>query len=170
MKKQRGIVPFALVLLMSVVFVSGTALGESIEIPVSGDMISSVIDPGHQWIDDEGITHIRGWIQDEEGTGQDDYGIPLWFAGIWEGNFNFDETYTGDLAGFGTYEMTYGELSGTIEGRVTMTMTYGLISGEFNLGHGGGDFEGWHFRGTFTSIFGSGVLEWEGVLHNPHGE
>lgn len=151
--------------------VTGVVWAQSIEIPVAGTQITlGFLDPGKEWIDDEGILHIQGNVSTTELVGEDHNGIPINGTLIHVVSMNVDlATGSGDWHGTSMVEETYGEMSGTYEGTTRATLTNFIWEGEFNFSRGGGDFAGWHTRGTWTSVMNSGYVTWEGIIHLPQG-
>jgi hypothetical protein len=153
------------------VLVTGALWAQSVEIPGWGTQEFTIIDPGVQWVDDEGVIHIRGRVTTQDLVGEDVYGIPITGMGIVEENFNLDQaTGIGDYVGSAHYDYNYGGLVGSLEGVTTGTTMTGIIwEGEYNFPHGGGDFAGWKGRGTFSLVTGNPFSTWEGIWHIPHG-
>jgi hypothetical protein len=163
------LVTMSSVLFVSMVCVTGVIWSQSIEIPIWGTQEGAEIDPGVQWVDDEGILHIRGRVITVNSAGEDAYGVPLTGTGIIVQNFNIDLVNgIGDYNGSAQYEYNYGDLVGSFEGINTGMLTGLVWEGEYNYPHGCGDFAGWKIRGTWVLLPGS-VTTWEGIFHIPHG-
>ena len=84
----------SMTLTAAMLLVTGTASGAATKVPVSGGQLTvGVIDPGTSWVDDAGITHVRGLI------------LEVSFSGDIEGsaiqglNYNIDPFGNGDLHG-----------------------------------------------------------------------
>jgi hypothetical protein len=117
------------------------------------------------WVDDEGIVHYRGLTADLlllDG--------PLEGTGTAVVNINLDPaTGNGDESGAVTYQVTWGELSGTFEGRFSATYTGGF-SYSSHVYHGTGDFEGMKMMIDATMSFADFKAAYEGIILDPHGE
>ncbi len=119
-------------------------------------------EPEREWVDDEGILHVRNQAYQFVVSGD--------FDGTLSGlvNVNMDLA-TGDGDGFGTLLLAVTGGGGTFEGRFTATFEGGAISGEF-VGHGTGDFEGMKIMGTFAPAGPPPAgLNFEGIVLDPHG-
>jgi hypothetical protein len=139
-------------------------------IPVSGEEQLTLVEPGVQWMDSDGITHMRGLIYASELSGHDGDGVPITGAGLYELNLNIDlNTGNGDVQASGTAEQHYGDLSGEWRAQITATITGFVYDGTVNCPRGFGDFTGWHFRATWTGIFGGGPTQFEGAYQIPGG-
>ena len=169
--KRRMIATVGAALFVSMMFITSAVWAQSIEIPISGTQELMSIDPGVQWVDDEGILHIRGRVTTRYLVGEDAYGISITGMGIVEENFNIDQaTGVGEVNGSAHYDYNYGDLVGSLEGVLTGTSTTGIVwEGEYSLPHGGGDFAGWKGRGTWMVLTGSTISTWEGIWHIPQG-
>lgn len=116
-----------------------------------------------QWVSAHGkITHIRGW--DHIGDVWGDLEGSLTYVGNVELKM---ETYDGTSEGIISFSVGYGDLSGIFEGRMVVKFNGGYITGIF-VGHGNGDFEGMHLRGTCEGSMFVGVYSANAVLLNPH--
>jgi hypothetical protein len=103
---------------------------------------SGPITDGKQWVDDDGIWHVREGLQPFTVSGD--------FTGIFRGlgNLNLDlNTLEGD--GFGSFhmEVEWQGRSGTWDGRYSGPITAGVLSTEF-VAQGGGEFAKMKFMGT----------------------
>ena len=135
------------------------------ETPVAGQWINFVHgDPARAWIDEDGISHIRGqpyWVEvigDLEGEA-----ISVCYL-------NLDlATGNGDGGGTVTYNVSWGELSGSFEGRFIVTLTDWWAAGH-GVAHGTGDFEGMKLMITLEGNFFWPWRDWEGIILDPHGE
>ena len=96
---------------------------------------------------------------------------------VW-GNLDGDLTYVGDIElnmetfdgtgqGIVCFDVNYGELSGTFEGRMVIKVNGGYITAMF-VCHGDGDFEGMHLKGTCEGFMFPGVYSANAVLLNPN--
>jgi len=118
--------------------------------PYQSHIEAALVDPGKQWVSEEGILHIKNsyWAGTEEVSVPDTLGTAI-----------FEEWYDSlslDLAtGEGTltvkWKLTFPE--GTIEGSARGIISLGyLVSGTFVGTHGTGDFEGVKKRGSIEGI------------------
>ena len=134
--------------------------------PVSGTMHYVVVDDGTRWLDEEGILHIRDSIMEWdllEGEGD--------FVGTGWGIFNANidpATGNGDTQGFHYFDVSSGEVSGTLATHTDAIYTGFVMVGQ-SVGHGGGGFAGMHWRAESTLVFSSGFAEYNGILHDPRG-
>jgi len=155
---------------ISFVFMPGVQ-AKATRTPFTGrETFAPVGDPERAWVDDDGIQHVRGFPI----LGTFDGDLFSWSNDVVFG-FNLDLA-TGDGNGFGTcdFDVTWGEDSGTFEGRF-IAKIIGGVGGVFTVdfsGHGSGDFEGMKIMGTGTGSMtgpGTGWLEHEGIILNAHG-
>jgi len=120
--------------------------------------------PERQWIDGEGILHIRGLPLERRVDGD--------FVGTQTivQNLNMDTaTGTGNAWGTVILYVTWDGLTGTFESHYVGTITP-TDGASFKVnGHGTGDFEGMKMRADFWSI-GNNRAALEGIVLNPHGE
>lgn len=157
-------------LIVSVFAVGGNTWAGSLFIPIEGTGTMTTVDPGVQWTDDDGVTHIRGMVRIGDEVGQDADGIPVTGATTYVVNMNIDmATGDGDYSSKAFGETTYGDLTGSMRGSLRATITAFVYDGTYNYPKGYGDFAGWKHRGTFTTILGIDPVYWEGVLHVPGG-
>jgi hypothetical protein len=134
--------------------------------PVSGIMRYVVVDPGKQWMDDQGILHQRGArMRWEARKGEGD------FVGTGIGVYNADidpTTGNGKTQGFHSMDLSLGEMGGSFAGHADNTITGFVMSGRFNAPHATGDFKGMKLRLKITIVWGSGIAKYEGFIHSPH--
>jgi len=169
MKRNTSILGVA-ALILSVALLSGNAWAGSIEIPVSGMHSVTTIDPGVAWIDDDGVTHVRGLAQIVEPVGEDLDGVPVTGSGVYVMNINIDmATGNGHISVDMSLDAAYGDLMGALRGHADLSITGFVIGGTYNYSRGDDDFEGWHWRGTFSGIYGGLTGQWDGVFHIPGG-
>ena len=121
-----------------------------------------------EWTTKGGIYHARGYdhIGDVEG------GLEGTLTYVGDINLNM-ETFDGTGQGIVCFDVNYGELSGTFEGRmvikVYMTQDGPYIDAKF-ICHGDGDFEGMHLKGTAGGFMGAPEgYSANAVILNPHG-
>ena len=173
MKKTRTKILAGVVLLAAVLLITGIVWAKATKTQISGTQTVEVTGtPERLWVDDEGIVHYRGLpgvigfpSGDVEGEGS--YVV----------NVNLDPaTGNGDESGTATLNLTWGELSGTVEGRFTGIYTAGISNGT-GVYHGiSGDFLGmkmmWSYildgtTGPVGSVWGA---TYTAIVLDPHGE
>ena len=114
------------------------------------------------WFSDDGILHMRGAPHDGIVSGE------LVGTLTYTGDINLNmETYDGTGQGILCLSVTYGDLSGTFQGRMVIKVNGGYITGMF-ICHGAGDFEGMHLKGTCEGGMG-GTYSADAIILNPHG-
>ena len=96
-------------------------------------------------------------------------------TGISVVNVNTDlATGNGDESGAAVVNVTWGELSGTLEGRLTGTYTGGISTGTAVYHGVSGDFEGMKMMMSYSHILGEVGAAWpadyEAIVLDPHGE
>lgn len=166
MTRKTSLPLLCIVGLIGLLLMPGYASAQATETEVKGRMVGFVMgDPAKPaWTDEDGITHFRG--------------VPSWgdVTGDLEGDayseFNLDVNMeTGDGWGAGTVilNVSWGELSGTFEGRYMIKFTGWLVTGS-GVAHGTGDFEGMKDIYTLWGDFLSPDRDWEGIILDPHGE
>ena len=155
-------------LTVAVLLVTGTASGAATEVSVSGGqttVCTAVCDPGTSWVDEEGITHVRGQILRLELTGD------LTGVIIQRIDFNLDfATGNGDLHGSAEFVGTLVGVPGVLAlaGRFDGDISGFLFSAEsIGLGTLGGAKA--QSRLTTTGFFGSGVATYTGRVLFPQG-
>ena len=114
------------------------------------------------WYSEDGKLHMRGGGH---------------IGDVW-GDLEGTLSYSGDInlimepldgtgGGILCFTVTYGELSGTFEGRMVIKVAGGYITGMF-ICHGDGDFEGMKLKGTCEGAMG-GEYSAIATILNPHG-
>lgn len=153
-------------LLASVLLVGGIVWAEATKTPVEGTHSVEVVGAAERhWVDDEGIEHYRGLpMQFHYPTGD------LEGTGWGEININLDPMGNGDESGSGTWDLTWGDLSGTFEGRFTATVTYGVSNGSVVLQGTSGDFVGMKVIVTTQTYYGTFTGNYQGIILDPQGE
>ena len=121
--------------------------------------------PEKEWIDDDGIAHMRQTPHLGEVSGE--------LIGItsYTGNLNLNlATFDGDGQGFQILEVEYGSLSGIFEGVMAFEINGGILTGE-TVCQGSGDFEGMKLMGTISGslLVMEPVFTFVGIILNPHG-
>ncbi len=153
-----------MILTAAMLLVTGTASAQATEVPVSGgQMTVGVIDPGTSWVDDEGITHVRGLILEVSFTGD------IQGSAIQGLNYNIDPAGNGDLHGFAAFEGTILGDEAMLAGRFAGDISGGVFSAE-SVGHGTIGGAQAHSRLITIGVLGSGVAEYAGTIHFPHGQ
>ncbi len=144
-----------------VLLVTGTASGAATEVPASGGQLTvGVIDPGTSWVDEEGITHVRGLILEVSFSGD------IQGSAIQGLNYNIDAFGNGDLHGTAEFVGTIFGDEAALEGRFAGDISGGVFSAD-SIGHGliGGARA--HSRLTTTGVLGSGVATYDGTVLFP---
>lgn len=172
MKKLISIksMPFlALVLVAGVVMMTGIAWAQSTEYSVNCTFTYGGTAIAKQWVDDEGVLHLRGITYGLFSNGGT---IEMNIAGVCNHNYDLN---TGDGNFWGSDHavlVTWQGLTGTFRGSHDGTRVNHTEGYSSHVYQGiGGDFVGWKLRLNGTWDMGSakaGVLE--GILQNPHGE
>ncbi len=172
MKTTRTKILAGVVLLAAVLLITGIVWAKATKTEIEGTQtVQSTGTPVRFWVDDEGIVHYRGL-----------YGV-MTFSGdvVGTGSFvvnaNLDPvTGNGDESGTATADLTWGELSGTIEGRFSGTYTAGISYGT-GVYHGtSGDFLGmkmmWSYilDGTTGPVGTVWDATYTAIVVDPHGE
>jgi hypothetical protein len=147
--------------------VAGSARADTPIIPFSGTVETFTIDPGVQWTDEDGVTHIRGMVQTGALVGEDENGLPLVASTVYVTNINIDADGNGDCSSKQFWDGTYDDLTGTFRGNAVATITDFFFEGTWNYPRGTGDFARWHSRGTWSTIFNSGVIVYDGYFQIP---
>ncbi len=160
-----------MLLLTIVMLITGIAWAKATKTPISGTQtVQSTGTPARLWVDDEGILHYRGLpgvmtFPSGDVTGTGSYVV----------NVNLDlATGNGDESGAATLNLTWGELSGTIEGRFTGIYTAGISNGT-GVYHGiSGDFVGMKMMWSYQFTAGDVGVPWPttytAIVVDPHGE
>jgi hypothetical protein len=160
-----------IVMVLALVVAASIATAGTMLIPVSGEEHLTIVDPGVQWTDDDGITHMRGLTYESVLSGHDADGVPIAGTGTYVLNVNVDlSTGDGEVQATGISEQQYGDLSGGWRANFTATITGFVYDGMANCPRGSGDFTGWHFRATWPGLFGAGVTYYDGEIQIPGGE
>ena len=173
MKKTRTQILAGVVLLATVLLITGIAWAKATKTPISGTQTLAVSgDPVRFWVDDEGIIHYRGLpgvmtFPSGDVTGRGSYVV----------NVNLDTvTGNGDESGTATLDLTWGDLSGIVEGRFSGIYTAGTSNGT-GVYHGtGGDFVGMKMMWSYIidGTTGPTGTVWDAtytaIILDPHGE
>jgi len=122
-----------------------------------------------QWIDDEGVLHLRGITytgSSKPGSGNMEIAI----AGVCNHNYDLG-TGDGDFWGKDhTVVVTWEGLTGTFRGSHSGIRTNHTVGHSTHVYHGiGGEFVGWKLKLNATWDFPNKQGVFEGILHNPHG-
>jgi len=159
-----------LALLVCVALIVSIVWAEATEEPVSCDFNYAGTHIAKQWIDEDGVLHLRDityGLTSIAGSGN----MEMQIDGVCNHNYNLN-TGDGDFWGDDqTIEVTMGELSGTFRGSHSGIRTNHTVGHSSHIYQGiSGDFVGCKLRlnGTFNFAQKNGSLE--GVLHNPKGE
>ncbi len=159
--KRAWIVVLVATLTSLVMVPSAGAVTE--RIPTSGvDVIVQLVDPGREWVTEDGVDHVRGWTG-EYRTTDALYGVgSLLIVANW--NLNL-ATGNGPLWGTMLYE--FPSANGGFEGTWTAKFSAFVWSGK-SQGTGFGDLQGWQLRQDLQST-GPGVDVYTGFVANPGG-
>ncbi|RKX31792.1 MAG: hypothetical protein DRP71_12925 [Verrucomicrobia bacterium] len=169
---KRGIIfSFCSILVLSLVFTVGVAWAQRTLIPIEGTQTGEPVYPGERWMDDDGVLHIRGKIHTSFAEGHDINGVPWSAVGTVVTNVNMNPaTGVGDMCGSTQRDYTYGDLQGSLSGKIRATSTAFRWIGEANFPHGTGDFAGWKLvRVNFSRGWKEQVTVMEGFFHIPPG-
>ena len=148
----------------AMLLITGTALGAATSVAVSGgQMTVGIIDPGTSWVDDEGITHVRGLILEVSFTGD------IEGSAIQGLNYNMDAMGNGDLHGTAEFEGTIFGDEAALAGRFAGDISGGVFSAD-SIGHGTIGGAQAQSRLTTTGVLGSGVATYDGTILFPHGQ
>jgi hypothetical protein len=172
MKRTRTKILVGVVMLAAVLLITGIVWAKATKTPISGILTVQISGPpARHWVDDEGIEHYRGLPGLYTFTSG-----PLTGTGSAVVNTNIDLlTGNGDESGAATFDVTWGELSGTFEGRLNATYTAWLSTGTA-VYHGSGDFEGMKIMMSYNlDPTGSPPgtpwpADYEAIVLDPHGE
>ncbi len=144
--------------------VTATVSAQATEVPVSGGQLTvGVIDPGTSWVDDDGITHVRGVILEVSFSGD------IVGSAIQSLNYNIDPFGNGDLYGTAVFVGTILGDGAMLAGRFAGDINGGVFSAD-SIGHGFIGGARAHSRLTTTGILGSGVATYAGTVHSPQGQ
>ncbi len=148
----------------AVLLVTAIAWAQATEVPVSGGQTTDgIIDPGTSWVDDEGITHVRGVI------------LEVSFSGDIEGSaiqglkYNIDPFGNGDLHGTAVFVGTIFGDEAMLDGRFAGDISGGVFSAD-SVGHGTIGGAQAQSRLTTTGVLGSGVATYDGTILFPQGQ
>jgi len=159
---RKALLPITALLILSVMLIA-PARAKTAE-PYSAHIESVLIDPGKQWISEDGILHIRGsyWKGTEVGT-LGSSTLEDWLS------FNIDLA-TGEGTFSGSWLLTFDD-RGTISGSATGKITLGyLISGMFIGTHATGEFKGVQKKGSLDGMLMDpthAVMEALGTVYYP---
>ena len=137
---KKALISILTLLVVSVILVA--PINAETEEPYRSQIESALIDPGKQWISDDGILHIRGsyWVGTEVGT-LGSSKIEEWLS------FNINLA-TGEGTFNGRWLLTFEEGS-TFSGSATGKISLGyLTKGRFIGTHATGEFEGVQKKGS----------------------
>ena len=153
-----------MILTAAMLLVTATASAQAEEVEVCGEQFTTgVIDPGTAWVDDEGITHVRGLI------------LAVAFFGDIVGtatqhlDYNIDPFGNGDLHGTAVFMGTIFGDEAMLSGRFAGDISGGVFSAD-SIGHG--TIGGAQAKSslTTTGVLGSGVATYDGTILFPHGQ
>jgi len=159
---KKVLLPMVALLIVSVMLIAPTKA--KTKEPYSSHIESALIDPGKQWVSEEGILHIRNsyWVGTEVGT-LGSSTLEDWLS------FNIDLA-TGEGTFSGNWLLTF-EGRGTISGSATGKISLGyLINGMFIGTHATGEFEGVQKKGSLDGMLLDptyAVMEALGTVYYP---
>jgi hypothetical protein len=152
-----GVLAFALM---------GTSLveAETDLMPISGLMRYVLVDPGTQWIDADGVLHIRGAMMEWEMLeGEGDVVGTGW--GRYKANIHL-ASGDGDTQGYHSFEGTIGGVSGSWTGRADAIYTGFVMDGHY-VGKGKGGLAGLQIRLHTVLVYSSGECTYDGYVFYP---
>ena len=115
--------------------------------------------PDRTWVDDEGVTHVRGFHAVSDVVGD-------WVGSeVVDFNQNVDAAGNGDGFASFVFDVTWAGLSGTFEGRTSVSIEAGVTTADFVM-HGTGEFEGMKAMGRAVQREDGSFLH-EGVVLIP---
>ncbi len=137
---KKILLPMVALLILSVMLITPTKA--KTEEPYSSHIESAMIDPGKQWVSEDGVLHIRDsyWVGTEVGT-LGSSTLEDWLS------LNVDLA-TGKGNFYGHWQLTFKEgstFSGTATGKISLGY---LINGMFIGTHATGEFEGVQKKGS----------------------
>jgi hypothetical protein len=140
-----------------------SAVGVTERIATSGtDTFVALVDPGREWVTEDGVYHVRGWIA-EYVTSDALYGEgSLLIVASW----NLDLT-TGNGPLWGTMHYEFPTADGGFEGTWNAKFSTFVWSGK-SQGTGFGSLEGWQLRQDIQST-GPGGDVYTGFVFDPGG-
>jgi hypothetical protein len=147
---------------------AGEAWGGATTYAVSGEFDFGGIHTAKQWIDDEGVLHLREityLLTSKPAIGN----IDLQLSGIC--NHNYDLVGgSGNYWGKDTIIVTWNGLTGVFRGSHSGTRVAHTTGYASHVYHGiGGDLSGWQLRLEAVWDFGGKDGTFEGILKDPHG-
>jgi hypothetical protein len=170
MDQRRKVIIAAIAVLTAGLLLTGIAWAKATKTPVTATKLvtPSGLTPTRDWTDEDGIWHVRGSVAYVDYVEGDLHG-----SGRAVVNLNFDmSTGNGDESGYSTAELTWGELSGTFEGRFSVTYT-GFVGVGRGVYHGSEDFAGMKLMEDFIVILAETppfVVYSDGTILDPHGQ
>ncbi|MCH8274092.1 MAG: hypothetical protein IH851_04820 [Armatimonadetes bacterium] len=155
----------SITLAAAMLLVTATASFQATTVPVAGDQFTlAVLDPGRSWVDEEGITHVRGLILEVAFIGD------LVGTVIQHLNYNIDPFGDGDLHGSAEFDgALIGVGAGALVGRFAGDISGGVFTVE-SIGRGTLGGARAHSRVTTTGVLGSGVAMYTGIVRFPQGQ
>ena len=161
-----------LVLLAGITLITGIAWAKAVEYSVNCTFTYGGTHIERQWIDEDGVLHLRGITYNLNSTGGN-ITITIDQGGVCNHNYNL-VTGDGDFWGHDhAVQVTWEGLTGTFCGSHSGIRTNHYDGTSTHIYQGiDGDFVGWKLKlnGTWNMHpdYKEGALE--GVLQNPHGE
>ena len=163
-----------LALLAGTTLITGIAWAKSIEYPVHCTYKYGGTYIEKQWIDEDGVLHLRGIIYNLNSyPGSGNIDITIDQGGVCNHNYNL-VTGDGDFWGHDhAVQVTWEGLTGTFSGSHSGIRTNHYDSYSTHIYQGiDGDFVGWKLKLNGTWNMNPAVKEgvFEGILQNPHSE
>jgi hypothetical protein len=172
MKRQKHLILAIVALTVALLLAVGPVAARATKTAVTGtECFVSVVDPGTYWLSDDGVLHLRGYVQlsSEESTDPRVVGSNTVVVNAdWR---DFDPN-TGIGVGpmWGTYRIEVGDGEGFWDGTWTgMFHADGSMSTRAHA-DGSGHLEGLKIFVTVERASGTGCGEFTGYILNIHGE
>ena len=164
----KSITILTLALLVGVVLMTGIAWAKSTQYSVNCEFTYGGTSTAKQWIDEEGVLHLRGITYGLTSTGGN---MEIDIAGVCNHNYNL-ATGDGDFWGKDhEVVVTWNNLTGTFRGSHSGIRVNHTVGCSSHVYQGiGGDFDGWKLRFDATWDFNAKTGACTGTIRNPHGE
>ena len=161
-RKTNFLVGMALTAAMLMVPMNASAQATVVSVS-GGQMTVGVLDPGTSWVDDDGVTHVRGLTLEVAFTGD------IVGSAIQHLDYNIDPFGNGDLHGSVEFTGTLFGVAAELGGRFAGDISGGVFMAE-SIGHGTVGGAQAQSRLTTTGVLGSGVATYTGTFSFPHGQ
>lgn len=190
MKGKQALALAGVFLVAGSLISAGPSTAESTKTPVDFWEVVCLVDPGIEWLDDDGVLHIRGRIS--QGTFYDAEDFTVVGSDAIIANANIDLA-TGNGAFFGTWSAVYlpASATGTFDGAWNARLTGGIALSGKAVGQGTGELRGMKMKVNLLSdpadpppagLFVApgfppcnpatiaGIDHATGFIHNPRGD